>query len=172
MNFLIAVMGDTFERVTEQKSVLSTRSRAQRLLELQACLPAWVLRRLTPRFLIICEACTEAESWSGFSGEIKRAVKADIDAVKADVDKATTTLGVKIQAVDAKVQAMGDYGEKMEATMHAVRAQVIALQRIAASCFIFKSVIAVFFIIPLKGFLLEFRIFILNLNPRFSDLHL
>ena len=152
MNFLIAIMGDTFERVTEQKSVLSTRSRAQRLLELQACLPAWVLRRLTPRFLIICEACAEAGSWSGFSGEIKkdlRAVKADIDAVKADVDKATTTLGVKIQAVDAKVQAMGDYGEKMEATMHAVRAQVIALQRIAASCFIFKSVIAVFYH-PLK----------------------
>ena len=147
MNFLIAIMGDTFERVTEQKSVLATRSRAQRLLELQACLPAWVLRRLTPRFLIICEACAEAGSWSGFSGEIKkdvRAVKADIDAVKADV----TTLGVKIQAVDAKVQAMGDYGEKMEATMHAVRAQVIALQRTAAIRFIFKSFIAVFLSSP------------------------
>ena len=75
MNFLIAVMGDTFERVTEQKEVLALRNKAQALLEVDAYFPSWVSGRATPRNLLVCEATNEAARWSGFSGEIKREVK-------------------------------------------------------------------------------------------------
>ena len=75
MNFLIAVMGDTFERVTEQKEVLALRNKAQAIMEVDAYIPSWVSGRATPRNLLVCEAKDEAERWSGFSGEIKREVK-------------------------------------------------------------------------------------------------
>ena len=75
MNFLIAVMGDTFERVQEQEQVLALKNRAVRLLEVNAYIPGWVSGRLTPRFLLVCEAVNETEPWSGFSGEIKREVR-------------------------------------------------------------------------------------------------
>ena len=75
MNFLIAVMGDTFERVQEQEQVLALKNRAVRLLEVNAYCPGWVSGRSTPRFLLVCEAVNETEPWSGFSGEIKREVK-------------------------------------------------------------------------------------------------
>ena len=56
MNFLIAVMGDTFERVTEQKEVLALRNKAQAILEVDAYIPSWVSGRATPRNLLVCEA--------------------------------------------------------------------------------------------------------------------
>jgi gas vesicle protein len=75
MNFLIAVMGDTFERVTEQKQILALRNKARALLEVDAYFPNWMSGRATPRNLLVCEATNEAARWSGFSGEIKREVK-------------------------------------------------------------------------------------------------
>ena len=75
MNFLIAVMGDTFERVTEQKEILALRKKARALLEVDAYFPNWMNGRATPRNLLVCEATNEAARWSGFSGEIKREVK-------------------------------------------------------------------------------------------------
>ena len=75
MNFLIAVMGDTFERVTEQKEILALRNKARALLEVDAYFPNWMSGRETPRNLLVCEATNEAARWSGFSGEIKREVK-------------------------------------------------------------------------------------------------
>ena len=60
MNFLIAVMGDTFERVTEQKDILALRNKAQALLEVDAYVPNWMSGRANPRILMVCEAIKEA----------------------------------------------------------------------------------------------------------------
>jgi hypothetical protein len=56
MNFLIAVMGDTFERVTEQKEVLALKNKAQAIMEVDAYIPTCVSGRATPRNLLVCEA--------------------------------------------------------------------------------------------------------------------
>jgi hypothetical protein len=103
MNFLIAVMGDTFERVAEQKKVLGLRSAAQTLLEVRAHIPADLIRRfsslLSPfffpahekrPFLYVCEptARVRSEEWSGFSGEIKKKV----DKVDKRLDELTGLL--------------------------------------------------------------------------------
>ena len=88
MNFIIAVMGDTFERVQERAHVLAIKERALLVQDVDSCLPSSVLRSLNPRFVLYSRPVRSAGSlkrehteWTGFFGEIKR----EIAYVRADV---------------------------------------------------------------------------------------
>jgi len=85
MNFLIASMGDTFERVTEQKEILALRNKAELLLEVNSYFPSWMNGR--SNFLLVCVTVNEAVRWSswagnavdqwrGYSGDVKRELRA------------------------------------------------------------------------------------------------
>ena len=106
MNFLIAVMGDTFERVQEQEQVLALKNRAVRLLEVNAYCPGWVSGRSTPRFLLVCEAVNATEPWSGFSGEIKREVRRleeKVEAYRMSSEKAQAQLSEQQKSFENKL---------------------------------------------------------------------
>ena len=106
MNFLIAVMGDTFERVTEQAEVLAWKNKALRLLEVNAYCPAWLSGRGTPRFLLVCEAVNGTEPWSGFSGEIKREVKKLEEKVQAQLSDQQKSHENKQMSIENKLMSI------------------------------------------------------------------
>ena len=97
MNFIVAVMGDTFERVQERQRVLAIKERAALVQDVDSCLPTTLLRRLNPRFVLYCTPATDAqqEAWSGFFGEIKKevgAIRAEVAAQLAEQRKALAEL--------------------------------------------------------------------------------
>jgi hypothetical protein len=140
MNFLIAVMGDTFERVTEQKEILALRNKAQGLLEVDAYFPSWASGRATPRSLLVCEAMNEAARWSGFSGEIKRELKrledkmlkgqaqsddkfSLLQKVQAQLDDKLTSLEDKLQNIAEMLKSSSGHSEPSRLTSKADRRQ-------------------------------------------------
>merc|ERR1711871_823802 len=91
MNFLIAIMGDTFERVMEQREVLALKNKAKLLLQVRASIPYPVRVRFLDflllkkedeaddapkkRFLFVSEPSKGPAMWSGFFGGIKSQVE-------------------------------------------------------------------------------------------------
>ena len=78
MNFVIAVMGDTFERVQERAHVLAIKERALLVQDVDSCLPFHLLIKLNPRFVLyakpVVRAMRQDVHWSGFFGEIKKEI--------------------------------------------------------------------------------------------------
>jgi len=76
MNFIIAVMGDTFERVQERAHVLAILEHAALVLDVDALLPDALLRTLNARFVLLCKPASTSGgtdvAWAGFFGQLRR----------------------------------------------------------------------------------------------------
>jgi hypothetical protein len=118
MNFLIAVMGDTFERVTEQREILALRNKALLLLEVNAFFPTWLSGRTKPRFLSVCVESNEAkrwrdwpansaENWSGFTGDLKREMRTILTEQKS-MQAEQKSLQDKIDEIQKSLHALAE----------------------------------------------------------------
>jgi hypothetical protein len=81
LNLLIAIMGDTYERVQEKAEVMRYRELAGILLEVEGFMPhAWLSRRNAGYLFVARPAVSSKdreknEPWKGFAGEIRHEVK-------------------------------------------------------------------------------------------------
>ena len=90
MNFLIAVMGDTFERVQERGEVLALKESATLARDVDAILPQRLLARLNPRYVLFAKPAVDLSGeWTGFFGEIKR----EVVGVRGEVRALDSRLG-------------------------------------------------------------------------------
>jgi hypothetical protein len=108
MNFLIAAMGDTFERVSERREEYAQKNRAHLLLEAKASIPGYVCRHFlhddNSRFLFVCEMVNEAVRWSGFSSGIKRKIlKSELKTQKR-LEEVENKLERKLEEVENKLE--------------------------------------------------------------------
>ena len=80
MNFIIADMGSTYERVKERSNVTKLKERAGLLLEAERCIsfvaPRHFWDRVFGEYLFVCTKATQhddgtQDSWDSFTGSIK-----------------------------------------------------------------------------------------------------
>ena len=108
MNFIIADMGSTYERVKERSSVTKVKERVALLLEAERCISFAAPRRFWHRvfgeYLFICTKATQhddgtQDSWDSFTGSIKKGLakfQQKMEAMFASLTsqlKATTRVG-------------------------------------------------------------------------------
>jgi len=113
LNLLIAVMGDSYEKVKEYEVIEDLRSRAMLIADVERRFHIPVLDEA--RYVHFAEATHEEvialpRLWEGVSGKVKQ----EIDRVKADVDKvseALESLGEKLEQRFEKLEGL------MEANM-------------------------------------------------------
>ena len=80
MNFIIAVVSDSYDFCMERKTQLINRAKLEMILECEDILPEWVLsnRNYFPRFIIIrreqgsSEAEDNSDEWNGFVKQMQK----------------------------------------------------------------------------------------------------
>ena len=128
MNFLIAAMGDTFERVSGRKMEFSQKNRAHLLMEAKASIPGIVCRRFfnedKDRFLFVCEMAHEANSWSGFSSGIKRKILKSEMKTQKRMEEVENKLERKLEEVENKLERkLEDLDTKFDQLMQLLNTQ-------------------------------------------------
>ena len=139
MNFIIADMGSTYERVKERSNVTKLKERVGLLLEAERCISFAAPRRFWHRvfgeYLFICTKATQhddgtQDSWDSFTGSIKN----KLDAVQRDLseelrqmrdrqEKTQQTTEVALR----QMELLQDNQQKMAAMLASLDAQLKAL---------------------------------------------
>ena len=136
LNALIAIMGDTYSRVSETRVAQGLQQRAELLVELAATMSKRQRAdgALFPRWIHVVRRKEEddvEDDWEGQIGAIKktmRAVEAKVGATEAKMEAKMGAIEAQIGAVEAKI--MGAVEAKMgavEAKMEAKMDQMLAL---------------------------------------------
>ena len=102
MNLLIAIMGDSYEKVKESERVQALRERAQIIVEAERTNPSW---HKYHKYMHIAEAADVSTSgaqknieWEGITGRVKQLLELQTAEVKAE------TAELKAETADAKVE--------------------------------------------------------------------
>ena len=132
MNLLIAIMGDSYEKVKESERVQALRERAQIIVEAELTRPSW---HKYHKYMHIAEAADIASDtgmspsleWEGITGRVKQLLKAENSKIKTELQEAKAelqevkatlaTLESKFdsthEAIDAKLEAiLGHFANK------------------------------------------------------------
>ena len=143
MNLLIAIMGDSYEKVKETERVQALHERAKIIVDMEIQHPGW---HEYPKYMHIAEAADEygvpLPEWAGITGRVKqlldqrighaqKELESKVDAVeervgqaqeelKERVGQAQEELGSNIDAVEARV---GQAQEKTELAISAMQRQ-------------------------------------------------
>merc|ERR1712032_624205 len=91
LNMLIAIMGDKFEQVQEKAHVLQMQERVKLLRDLEDILPNFILRQCSPAYIVFAQPVDTHGAktlWTGFSGEIKKAVQSTQDSITENLTTA------------------------------------------------------------------------------------
>ena len=123
MNLLIAIMGDSYEKVKETERVQALHERAKIIVDMEIQHPGW---HEYPKYMHIAEAADEygvpLPEWAGITGRVKQLLdqrvgqaqeelESKVDAVEDRVGQAQEELGSKVDAVEERV---GQAQEKTE----------------------------------------------------------
>jgi hypothetical protein len=116
MNLLIAIMGDSYEKVKESERVQALRERAQIIVEAERTYPSW---HKYHRYMHIAEAAdisSDAQrslEWEGITGRVKQLLemqsaeaKAETAAVKAETAEIIEAKTAEVKAELAEVKAL------------------------------------------------------------------
>ena len=95
MNLLIAIMGDSYEKVKESERVQALRERAQIIVEAELTRPSW---HKYHKYMHIAEAADIASDtgmspsleWEGITGRVKQLLKAENSKIKAELQEVRT----------------------------------------------------------------------------------
>jgi len=132
MNLLIAIMGDSYEKVKETERVQALHERAKIIVDMEIQHPGW---HEYPKYMHIAEAADEygvpLPEWAGITGRVKQLLdqrvgqaqeelESKVDAVEDRVGQAQEELGSKVDAVEERV---GQAQEKTELAISAMQRQ-------------------------------------------------
>ena len=131
MNLLIAIMGDSYEKVKETERVQALHERAKIIVDMEMQHPGW---HKYPRYMHIAEAADEygvaLPEWAGITGrmkqlldarvgqaheEIQNVVESKTDILKSVVEDRVGAVESKVDAVDSKVDAVDSKVDAVEA---------------------------------------------------------
>ena len=92
MNLLIAIMGDSYEKVKESERVQALRERAQIIVEAELTRPSW---HKYHKYMHIAEAADIASDtgmspsleWEGITGRVKQLLKAENSKIKTELQE-------------------------------------------------------------------------------------
>jgi len=106
LNMLIAVMGDTYERVIENKEVNATQTKLAIMDDLTAILPQESSEQAQELYLFLAipalEEDDEGESWEGSLKRMTRLVERNTQALTSRLDKKTNALQDSIEEMSKK----------------------------------------------------------------------
>ena len=113
MNLLIAIMGDSYEKVKESERMQALRERAQIIAEAERTHPSW---HRYHRYMHIAEAADISSSgarrdleWEGITGRVKQLLAvqtAEVEAkVKTEVKEQTAEIKAEVKEETAKIKA-------------------------------------------------------------------
>ena len=125
MNLLIAIMGDSYEKVKETERVHALHERAKIIADMEIQHPGW---HEYPKYMHIAEAADEygvpLPEWAGITGRVKQLLDQRVgqaqEELKERVGQAQEELGSKVDAVEERV---GQALEKTELAISAMQAQ-------------------------------------------------
>ena len=139
LNLLIAIMGDSYDRVSESRRLEQLQQKARVLLEVEMTLSAKQRRdpNLFPRWIHILAPQTQLESgWIGRIGEIK-------NAIKRVTKGQTRTLSQNLKKMEQKVSSlhekMDGLNERLEAQTDEMGALLRTMERQAQTQADFKN---------------------------------
>jgi len=107
LNALIAIMGDTYDRVSETRSEMGLLGQAQLLVEIEKSMSTTDRRNACffPRWLHAIRVVEADGADEGWSGRL-RAIKSKIDVVDETVKKKVDAVEHKVDAVEHKLDAL------------------------------------------------------------------
>ena len=119
MNLLIAIMGDSYEKVKETERVQALHERAKIIVDMEIQHPGW---HEYPKYMHIAEAADEygvpLPEWAGITGRVKQ-------LLDQRVGQAQEELGSKVDAVEERV---GQAQEKTDFAISAMQSQQSQMQ--------------------------------------------
>ena len=132
MNLLIAIMGDSYEKVKESERVQALRERAQIIVEAERTNPSW---HKYHKYMHIAEAADISTSgaqnnleWEGITGRVKQLLELQTAEVKAETAEAKQELKVELKAELAEVKAeTADVKENVMAELAKVKSLLATL---------------------------------------------
>ena len=142
MNFIIADMGSTYERVKERSNVTKMKERVGLLLEAERCIsfaaPQLLGHRAFGAYLFICTKATQhddgtQDAWDSFTGSIKN----KLNAVQRGLSDQLLQMRDRQEMLEAKMEAVFEDGwkrcsEKMEAMFASLTSQLNATARVGS----------------------------------------
>ena len=143
MNLLIAIMGDSYEKVKETERVQALHERAKIIVDMEVQHPGW---HKYPRYMHIAEAADEygvaLPEWAGITGrmkqlldarvgqaheEIQNVVESKTDILKSVVEDRVGAVESKVDAVDSKVDAVEAKVDELAEKLSSIEALLVAL---------------------------------------------
>ena len=107
MNLLIAIMGDSYEKVKESERVQALRERAQIIVEAERTNPSWhkyhkYMHIAVPADISTSDAQKNVE-WEGITGRVKQLLEIQTAEVKAETAEAKVERAeLKAELADVK----------------------------------------------------------------------
>ena len=117
MNLLIAIMGDSYEKVKESERVQALRERAQIIVEAELTRPSW---HKYHKYMHVVEAAdsshnrTASVEWEGITGRVKQLL--EMQDRRAD-SKLDSKLAVMQEAMDSKQEVIDSKLEAMDSKL-------------------------------------------------------
>jgi hypothetical protein len=135
MNLLIAIMGDSYEKVKESERVQALRERAQIIVEAELTRPSW---HKYHKYMHIAEAADIASDtgmspsleWEGITGRVKQLlfpIKAELQEMAANQDEENSKIKTELQEVKTNQKEMAANQKEMAANQAKELAELKAL---------------------------------------------
>ena len=126
MNLLIAIMGDSYEKVKESERVQALRERAQIIVQAERTNPSW---HTCHKYMHIAEPADISTSdarknieWEGITGRVKQLL--EMQTAEATAETAAMKAELKAQTVEAKVETAEAKAERAELRAENAEAKV------------------------------------------------
>ena len=136
MNFIIADMGSTYERVKERSNVTKMKERVGLLLEAERCIsfaaPQLLGHRAFGAYLFICTKATQhddgtQDAWDSFTGSIKNKLNAVQRGLSDELRQMRDRQEKELNEVKSSVRSVEDGQKKMAEMLASLDAQLKAL---------------------------------------------
>ena len=139
MNFIIADMGSTYERVKERSNVTKLKERVGLLLEAERCIsfvaPRHFWHRMFGEYLFICTKATQhddgtQDAWDSFTGSIKNKLNAVQRGLSDELRQMRDQMHrqeKELNEVKRSVRSVEDGQKKMAEMLASLDAQIKAL---------------------------------------------
>ena len=128
MNLLIAIMGDSYEKVKETERVQALHERAKIIVDMEIQHPGW---HEYPKYMHIAEAADEygvpLPEWAGITGRVKQLLDQRVGQAQEELEsKVEERVGQAQEELGSKV---GQAQEKTDIAMSAMQSQQSQMQR-------------------------------------------
>jgi uncharacterized protein YjbJ (UPF0337 family) len=132
MNLLIAIMGDSYEKVKETERVQALHERAKIIVDMEIQHPGW---HEYPKYMHIAEAADEygvpLPEWAGITGRVKQLLDQRVGHAQEELKE---RVGQAQEELESKVEEMvGQAQEKTELAISAMQRQQV-LQNSLRNC--------------------------------------